>query len=95
MVTTETFEMRNYMEVCVNNLVDKVMASLGSCTCDNCRLDVMAIALNKLPPKYIVTARGELYSKINNLRHQFDVDVMAAITSAIVLVSRNPRHESA
>ena len=93
MVLNDSLEIKNYMEVCVFNALDKVLTSLGSCTCDICKLDVMAMALNNLPPKYVVTSRGELYSKINNLRHQFDVDITAAITSASVLVSRNPRHD--
>ena len=49
-------------------------------------------ALNDLPPKYVVTEKGELYSKINTLEQQFEVDVVAAITKAAVLVKRRPRH---
>jgi len=50
--------------------------------------------LNDLPPQYIVTKRGEIYSKINNLKAQFEVDVISAITKAAILVKRNPNHNT-
>ena len=70
----------------------EILSDINVCTCDKCLLDIAAIALNDLPPKYIVTEKGELYSKIDTLRQQFEVDVIAAITKAAVLVKRNPRH---
>lgn len=84
---------KNYMEVIVSNLMDEILKDINACTCDKCKLDVAAIALNDLPPKYIVTEKGELYSKISTLRQQFEVDVISAVTKAVVLVKRSPRHE--
>ena len=57
------------------------------------RSDIKAIALNALPQKYVVTRKGELYAKVNTLQNQFEVDIIAAITRASVIVGRNPRHE--
>lgn len=84
---------KNYMEEIVFNLMKEVLEDINVCTCEKCIMDIAAIALNDLPPKYIVSEKGELYSKINALRQQFEVDVIAAITKAAVLVKRNPRHE--
>jgi len=84
---------KNYMEEVVDGLFDDILKDLNVCSCEKCRMDIMAIALNQLPAKYIVTEKGELYSKINTLRQQFEVDVIAAITKAAVLVKRTPRHE--
>ena len=53
----------------------------------------MAIALNSLPPKYIVTEKGLLYSRISNFNQQFNADVVAAIAKGIKVVNENPRHE--
>ncbi len=86
-------QIKNYMEEIVFNLMNEVLNDINVCTCDKCILDIAAIALNDLPPHYIVTEKGELYSKINALKQQFEVDVIAAITKAAVLVKRNPRHE--
>jgi len=84
---------KNYMEEIVFNLINEVLEDINVCKCGKCTMDIAAIALNDLPPKYIVTEKGELYSKINALRQQFEVDVIAAITKAAVLVKRKPRHD--
>lgn len=86
-------QMKNYMEEIVLGYMDEVLKDVHMCTCDRCRLDVIAKALNDLPPQYIVTRKGEVYSKINNLRAQFDVDIITAITKAAILVKRNPNHD--
>jgi competence protein ComFB len=86
-------QIKNHMEEIVFNQIKDVLADINSCTCEKCVMDIAAIALNDLPPKYIVSEKGELYSKINALKQQFEVDVIAAITKAAVLVKRNPRHE--
>lgn len=85
--------LKNYMEEIVYNFLDDVLKDVNMCKCDICRLDIAAKALNDLPPQYVVTKKGEVYSKINNLKVQFEVDVISAITKAAVLVKRNPRHE--
>jgi len=86
-------QIKNYMEEIVFNQMKDVLTDINMCTCEKCLLDIAAIALNDLPPKYIVTEKGELYSKINTLGQQFEVNVVAAITKAAVLVKRRPRHE--
>lgn len=86
-------KLKNYMEEVVFNYMKKVLDGMDVCTCEKCMLDIAAIALNDLPPKYIVTEKGELYSKINILMQQFEVDTVAAITKAADTVKRNPRHE--
>jgi competence protein ComFB len=85
---------KNYMEEVVYDLMDDILKDINVCKCEKCRMDTAAIALNQLPPKYIVTEKGELYSRISALRQQFEVDVIAAITKAAVLVKRTPRHDS-
>ena len=89
----ETLDIRNYMEDCVIDLLGPVLENLSSCQCENCALDIMAIALNALPTKYVVTKKGELYTKLSSLQNQSDVDIITAIAKASVVVSRNPRHD--
>lgn len=86
-------QLKNYMEEIVFNLMEDILKDIKMCNCEKCVMDISAIALNDLPPKYIVTEKGELYSKINALQQQFEVDVIAAITKAAVIVKRRPRHE--
>jgi len=84
---------KNYMEEVVRQMIDEVLRDLNFCSCEKCRMDILAIALNDLPPKYIVTDKGELYTKINALKQQFEVDVISSLTKAAILVKRNPRHK--
>jgi competence protein ComFB len=86
-------QLKNYMEQAVFNQIDEVLEGIDVCKCKKCVLDIAAIALNSLPTKYIVSEKGELYSKVETLRNQFEVDIIAAITKAAVIVRRNPRHE--
>jgi competence protein ComFB len=85
-------QLKNYMEEIVFIQMKDVLADIKVCKCEKCIMDIAAIALNDLPPKYIVTKKGELYSKLNTLMQQFEVDVISAITKAAILVKRNPRH---
>jgi len=91
-LSTESYVLNNYMEMCVAELAPRVLTTAGVCSCETCMLDVMAIALNNLPPKYVVTKRGELYTKLSILQHQFDVDIVAELSKAAEVVGRNPRH---
>lgn len=87
-------EILNYMEVLVEEELDNMIEKIGVCKCDRCRMDIKALALNSLTPKYVVTDSGKLYTKISLLQQQFDVDVLAAITKAALIVKENPRHEN-
>lgn len=86
------YNLRNYMEEVVQRLLDDVMTDIGVCKCEKCRLDITAIALNNLPGKYFVTEKGELFSKINTLFTQFEVDAITAMTKAALIVKQNPLH---
>jgi competence protein ComFB len=85
-------QIKNYMEEVVFNQMKEILTDINVCTCEKCLLDIAAIALNTLPPKYVVSEKGMLYSKVDSLGQQFDVDVIAAITRAAVIVKRSPRH---
>lgn len=83
----------NFMEEVVMQVMKDIRHDIRVCKCQKCTLDIAAIALNELPPKYFVTEKGELYTKIYALRQQFEVDVVSAITRAAETVSKKPRHD--
>lgn len=85
-------ELKNYMEVCVNDMLPVVVKGLKCCDCEVCRMDMMAIALNNLPPKYVVTGKGQLYAKLSYFHQQFEVDIVSALTNAARIVTERPRH---
>lgn len=86
-------KIRNYIEFLVENLILDIMENSNVCTCDHCKMDVMAISLNNLPTKYVVTQKGVLYAKLTSLQAQFEADVVTEIVKACAIVKNNPRHE--
>lgn len=83
----------NYMEIAVDHVLPNLLKAFeGICTCERCKLDMKAIALNKLKPHYVATRKGELYTKVDEMDGQFEADVMKALIDAIQIVSKNPRH---
>jgi len=84
--------LKNYMEELVFNMIEDLSKKISICTCQKCMLDIAAIALNELPPKYVVTEKGELYSKLEILKQQFEVDIVSSVTKAIEKVGNHPQH---
>lgn len=82
----------NVMEELVQGEYDRISDSLSCCKCENCRNDIIAYALNLLPPKYVVTRKGAVYSKTYILRSQHLTDILAALAKAAKVVGENPRH---
>lgn len=83
---------KNYMEQLVELMVDSIIRDIEVCKCKQCRADIMAIALNNLPTKYVVTKEGEAYSKTDILIQQFEIDIITAVTKAVEVVKKSPRH---
>lgn len=87
----------NYPEVAVRELIDEVLDDYaskypGTCKCERCRNDIMALALNNLPAKYVVADRGKIITKTVYERIGGKAQVVAALTAAIQVVQKNPRH---
>ena len=86
-------ELKNVMEDVVASYVDEVLEQDKEfCGCPHCRLDVIAVSLNYLKPKYVVSPKGYAYAKIDELQAQFRADTIVAATRAMKIVKRNPRH---
>ncbi|MFS8500785.1 MAG: late competence development ComFB family protein [Caldicoprobacter sp.] len=84
---------KNYMEDVVFHHLDDILSDTDCCKCQRCRMDIAAYALNQLPSKYVVTRKGEVYSKLLELQQQFETDVIIAIIKAVEVVKKNPRHD--
>ena len=84
----------NIMEMVVESKLETYIPNSGGCDCKQCLEDIKCLALNKLPPKYVNTHKGELFSKVDQIMHrQNSVDVDFAVMNAIDFVRDNPRHE--
>ncbi|MCL2357767.1 MAG: late competence development ComFB family protein [Defluviitaleaceae bacterium] len=88
------YKLHNFMEDMIRDKMAAVLSGMPSvCRCERCEMDRLAIALNKMPPKYVVSHEGTMYARVSQLQAQFDVDIVRATTSAAMLVEQNPRHD--
>jgi len=85
-------QLRNYTEEAVKLFMDRWFKEAGICQCDSCRLDTMAIMLNNLTPKYVVTEKGALYAQLDDFDPQHKIDFMTIMTQAVQTVKNKPRH---
>ncbi|MBM7854082.1 competence protein ComFB [Desulfohalotomaculum tongense] len=86
--------LHNYTETAVLQLLNEVLKNYdGSlCTCERCRQDIIALALNNLPPRYIVTDTGEIITQVSFNHFGGRAQVIAQIVKAVETVAKNPRH---
>lgn len=82
----------NVMEKVVDDRLEEMLRSENCCKCERCLEDMKAIALNKLPAKYVSTHNGELFTKLDSTLRQKVVDINVAVSNAIACVSQNPSH---
>ena len=78
----------NVAELAVKERIEEAMDKFKCCQCDHCVKDVLGLAVNNLPPKYIV--RNELDQALEIRR--YDADVISALVNAVIKVKQNPRH---
>lgn len=89
--------LKNYAEIVVKELYDSVLENMRRahpdlCDCPRCREDVMAIALNRLPPRYVVRDEGEVYTKVSFDQVGGKAEIVTALMHGFEVVHRNPRH---
>ncbi len=86
-------EIKNYMELAVKESLERIVNSRDDlCKCDKCMYDIMALVLNRLPPRYIVTDKGRIMTKIKETEVQFQADIIREIVIALEIVRIHPRH---
>ncbi len=83
----------NIMVECVTETIDSVLSMYDCCKCEKCRMDMIALALNRLPPRYVVRTSGAALTRFTLSREQEKAEVITAIVQAVELVSKNPRHD--
>lgn len=79
----------NAMENIVLEKLESALARFQCCKCDRCKKDIVAMALNKLPPRYMVLLEGQPTPDIDP---QTNAQVVTAVIQAILAVRAHPRH---
>ncbi len=84
----------NMTEVIVRKRLSDMLENMDCCKCEQCYLDMLALALNQLPAVYVNSHQGELISRVNSGTIQKTIDMDVAVIKAINIVSASP-HRSA
>ncbi|MDS9470316.1 late competence development ComFB family protein [Sporosarcina pasteurii] len=84
---------KNVMEMIVRDVLLSNKKELKLiCSCDRCLNDIMAHALNHLPPRYIVNPDLQPYVRV---MHEADrdgaINILRVVTQAATVVKENPR----
>ncbi|MCO7128215.1 late competence development ComFB family protein [Sporolactobacillus shoreicorticis] len=83
----------NVMETAVRDLLDQQWENLSiSCHCEMCKLDVYALSLNRLKPRYVRDQSGSMYAKASLMTTQARATILTAITESAKVVSAYPHH---
>jgi competence protein ComFB len=86
-----TIRVYNVMEDIVNRVISEYhLQRPGFYHCEQCLADIKAITLNRLKPRYVVSEKGELFSKVGTLTGQYMSDIYKELSVAIQLVERDP-----
>jgi competence protein ComFB len=88
----EDYIMVNIVEELVKSKVNEAMLNTDICTCQLCRLNVCALTLNSLPPKYVTTKRGALLARIGLMNAEYEFNLNVQIAKALKTVKECPLH---
>lgn len=78
----------NLVEYAIKDKLDEAFAKFNCCKCDKCKMDVVAITLNKMEPKYVVISEEDIPTAMK----KYTGNVVPSIVKAIIEVKSNPRH---
>ena len=82
----------NIMESIVKDKIIYFMRQFDVCTCDRCVADTIALTMNGLIPRYIVTSPAAVDPLISFYTNKLISDVTVEATKACIIVKDNPRH---
>ena len=80
------------MEILVDERLERYVKMFGLCDCPRCLADARALALTKLPPKYVVLADMAATPMLSLYRAKFESQVIAQVIQACKTVMESPRH---
>ncbi|GAA0216781.1 late competence development ComFB family protein [Selenomonas dianae] len=89
----EHLPFKNYMEDAVAHMMQRLAPQYPDiCMCERCRTDMMMIALNNLPPRYVSTHKGDVLKRAEGMEIQYEVEVLTETMRAMQIVGGQPHH---
>ncbi|MCI9216974.1 late competence development ComFB family protein [Lachnospiraceae bacterium 42-17] len=82
----------NVMERIVEDKIIYFMRQFDVCTCERCVNDTIALTLNGLLPKYLVTTPAAVDPLLSYYTNRLISDVTVEATKACMIIKDNPRH---
>lgn len=82
----------NVIQSLVEELAPRYIKMFGLCSCPRCRIDVVALTLNNLIPKYVVMKKHDMIPMLTVYEGRFSSTIFAQLTRACKIVSDSPRH---
>jgi len=74
----------------LNELETQLRVRTEVCRCQECVLDMVALALNHTKPVYRVTLLGSIYARAED--DEVHQEIVAAVQSAVEKIYANPSH---
>jgi competence protein ComFB len=87
-------DLLNYMEEAAKRTLEEILSTPPYDSMnfqEKEKLDILAFSLNRLPPRYVVTEKGHLFTRVDELKQQFKTDIIVELSKAIRQVKENPR----
>jgi competence protein ComFB len=87
---SSSFDPVNIMELLVEEEIDEIIKRLEGCDCDQCRANILAIALNGLAPRYI-SNMSTLVGEVDSYREEYGALIRERIRKAVEQVKKYPK----
>lgn len=84
---------KNILEDLIAYKLDELIEATDVCNCERCRNDILAIALNKLPSRYVSSSGGDIMARMQSMDDQMQANITTAIIKAIEVVKLKPHHQ--
>ena len=88
------FVVLNVIERIVSDKIIYFMRQFDVCTCDRCIADTIALTLNGLKPKYLVTPPAAVSPLISFYTSKYISDITVEATKACMTIKEKPRHKN-
>lgn len=89
----EHYSVLNVTQALVEEKTDKYIKMFGMCTCQRCRIDVIALALSNLPSKYVVVSDKDINPRLSMYESKYSAAVITQVMSACKKVLEKPHHK--
>ena len=83
----------NVTQALVEDKAEKYMKMFGMCTCNRCRIDVIALALSNLPAKYVVAKPKDMIPRLSMYEAKYSAAVITQVMKACKKVIELPHHK--